>query len=100
MLYFEDNHTSVVWYWATIIAGAVPALLPPMKAASVIQTNFLKHVSSLLKRPMLLTSKAMMPAFEQPENAFRAVAVEDISLDVALQALRHITDDPDRKSVV
>ena len=94
MLYFEENHASVVWYWATIIAGAVPALLPPMKAASVIQTNFLKHVSSLLKRPVLLTSNAMMPAFEQPENAFRAVAVEDISLDVALQAPRHITDDP------
>lgn len=94
MLYFEDNHTSVVWYWATIIAGAVPALLPPMKAASVIQTNFLRHVSSLLKRPVLLTSKAMMPAFEEPENAFRAVAVEDILLDVPSQAPKHSTSDP------
>lgn len=94
MLYFEDNYTSVIWYWATIIAGAVPALLPPMKAASVIQTNFLKHVSSLLKRPVLLTSKAMTPAFEEPENAFRAVAVEDISLDITPQAPRHSTNDP------
>jgi len=94
VLYFEDNYTSVIWYWATIIAGAVPALLPPMKAASVIQNNFLKHVSSLLKRPVLLTSKAMMPAFEEPENAFRANAVEDISLDITLQAPRHHTNDP------
>lgn len=94
VLYFEDNHTSVIWYWATIIAGAVPALLPPMKAASVIQTNFLKHVSSLLQRPVLLTSKAVMPAFEEPPNAFRAVAVEDILLDAVLQTPRYSTSDP------
>ena len=31
VLYFEDNRSSVVWYWATVIAGAIPALLPPIK---------------------------------------------------------------------
>lgn len=65
-----------------------------MKASSVIQTNFLKHVSSLLKRPVLLTSKAMMPVFEEPEDAFRAVAVEDISLDLTLEAPGHLRNDP------
>jgi acyl-CoA synthetase (AMP-forming)/AMP-acid ligase II/thioesterase domain-containing protein len=94
VLYFEDNHASVVWYWAIIIAGGVPALLPPMKAASVIQTNFLKHVSSLLKRPVLLTSRAMMPAFEEPENGFKAVAVEDISLDNTPELSRQLRNDP------
>lgn len=94
MLYFEDNHASVVWYWAIIIAGGVPALLPPMKAASVIQTNFLKHVSSLLKRPVLLTSKALVTAFDEPENAFRAVAVEDISLDNTPELSRQLRNDP------
>jgi len=65
-----------------------------MKAASVIQTNFLKHVSSLLKKPVLLTSKAMMPAFEKPENAFRAVAMEDISLEITPEVPGHLRSDP------
>jgi acyl-CoA synthetase (AMP-forming)/AMP-acid ligase II/thioesterase domain-containing protein/acyl carrier protein len=82
VLYFEDNHASVIWYWATIIAGAVPALLPPMKAASLTQTNFLKHVSSLLKRPVLLTSRALMTSFEESEGALKAFAVEDMPLDI------------------
>lgn len=84
VLYFEDNHASVIWYWATIISGAVPALLPPMKAASVTQTNFLEHVSGLLKKPVLLTSKSLMGMFEESEEAFRVVAVEGISLGSTL----------------
>jgi acyl-CoA synthetase (AMP-forming)/AMP-acid ligase II/thioesterase domain-containing protein len=65
-----------------------------MKAASVIQTKFLGHVSSLLKRPVLLTSRALMPAFEEPENAFRAVAIEDIALDNTPELSRQLRGDP------
>lgn len=80
-MYFEDNYTSLVWYWATIIAGAVPALLPPLKAKSVIQTKFLDHVSELLKKPPVLTSKALAANFEERKNAFNVITIEDISLD-------------------
>ncbi|KAM0718632.1 hypothetical protein Q7P37_005703 [Cladosporium fusiforme] len=81
LLYFEDNYSSLIWYWATIISGAVPALLPPLKAKSIIQTKFLDHVSELLQQPHVLTSKALAANFEEPENAFKVHAVEDIIID-------------------
>ena len=81
MLYFEDNRASVVWYWATVIAGAIPALLPPMKGESITQTNFLAHVSGLLKRPPILTSKDFAATFESPDDNFKIVFVEDTSPD-------------------
>jgi acyl-CoA synthetase (AMP-forming)/AMP-acid ligase II/thioesterase domain-containing protein len=81
VLYFEDNRASVVWYWATVIAGAIPALLPPIKGESITQTNFLAHVSGLLKRPPILTSKAFAATFESPEDNFQVFFVEDILPD-------------------
>lgn len=83
LLYFEDNYASVVWYWATVIAGAIPALLPPMKAKSVTQTNLLDHVSTLLGRPPFLTSSSLDHIFSDHRDAFKITAIEHISEDDA-----------------
>lgn len=92
LLYFEDNFTSLVWYWATIISGAVPALLPPLKAKSVVQTKFLDHVSELLEQPPVLTSKALAANFEEPRDAFKVIAVEEITLDTVPKSGHDLLD--------
>jgi acyl-CoA synthetase (AMP-forming)/AMP-acid ligase II/thioesterase domain-containing protein len=92
LLYFEDNHASVVWYWATVIAGAIPALLPPLKASSITQTRFLDHISQLLKRPPVLTSKVFVDTLRESKDAFSVIAVEDLTLEAPPKTASSLKD--------
>lgn len=68
---------SVIWYWSTIAAQAIPALLPPLKGDEIAQRKELDHISRLFNRPVVLTTASATKQL-WIHGGFEVVCVEEL----------------------
>ncbi|KAH7398623.1 putative non-ribosomal peptide synthase-like protein [Phaeosphaeria sp. MPI-PUGE-AT-0046c] len=65
LLYFDTHRDNVIWYWSTVAAGGVPALLSPLSSNDATLVGELQNVSELFNGPTVLTSKRLAKPFRQ-----------------------------------
>ncbi|KAA8643964.1 Nonribosomal peptide synthetases (NRPS) [Aspergillus tanneri] len=94
LLHFSSHWDNIVWFWAVLFAGCVPAMSTALSNSSSLRMSHLGHLSRTLMNPLCLTSGALLPEFGG-QDSIQPIAVE--SLDPA-KALRTELGDIYRES--
>ena len=84
LLHFDNHSDSIIWFWAATLAGYLPAISTPLVSDQTQRKNHLSHLHSLLRDPIVLTTKDLMVDFPT-DCALRLRAVEDLSLPKPLR---------------
>ena len=63
LLHFDNHSDSIEWFWATVIAGYLPAISPPFVSDPDQRRKHLTHLHDLLHQPIILSSKRLFPEF-------------------------------------
>lgn len=80
LIHFATHRENITWFWAVILAGFIPAISPPFVHDEARRRKHLRHVKSLLKDPLVLTSQHLVPEFL--DVPLKIQPVEQISLRV------------------
>lgn len=55
LLQFNEHGANIRWFWATVIAGCLPVISPPLPKDSDQRQKHLLHLRQLLHDPIVLT---------------------------------------------
>lgn len=83
LIHFQSHLENVIWFWACVLAGCVPALSTPLVNNSEGRVSHFMHLHSLLLDPIVLTTQELISSDFAKNNILRVVAVEDV------ESLRH-----------
>jgi acyl-CoA synthetase (AMP-forming)/AMP-acid ligase II len=78
VLYFNTHRDNTIWFWSTIAAGGIPAILSPLSSNEATLVGELENVNKLFKGPTILTTKRLAKPFRQIAS-FNTVTVEIIA---------------------
>ncbi|RAK75608.1 non-ribosomal peptide synthetase [Aspergillus fijiensis CBS 313.89] len=82
LLHFNTHWDIIVWFWAVLFVGCLPALSIPFSNNPNHRTAHLEHLSKMLNNPLCLTRADLLPEFGGQE-AIDPVAVESLDVDNA-----------------
>ncbi|KAI4158543.1 MAG: hypothetical protein LQ342_007325, partial [Letrouitia transgressa] len=68
VLHFDEHSHAIEWFWATIVAGFLPVISPPLVQDVNARRKHLVHLSRLLQRPVVLTTNKLLPDFLELEQ--------------------------------
>ncbi|KAI4212730.1 MAG: hypothetical protein LQ351_004622 [Letrouitia transgressa] len=68
LLHFDEHSHAIEWFWATIVAGFLPVISPPLVQDVNARRKHLIHLSKLLQRPVVLTTNKLLPEFLELEQ--------------------------------
>lgn len=78
LLHLQDHLESIIWFWASIIAGCLPALSTALVNSSEGRVSHFRHLYHLLLNPIVVTSQELVSR-DFPENdVLQVVAVETL----------------------
>ncbi|KAH9878812.1 hypothetical protein IAQ61_002086 [Plenodomus lingam] len=82
VLYFNSHRNNVIWFWSTVVAGGVPALLSPLSSNEITLAGELDNVKKLFEKPTILTTKQLAKPFRLVPgmNTVTAEVVEKIDI--------------------
>ena len=68
LLHFEEHGSNIRWFWATVIAGCVPVVSPPLTKDVDQRQRHLIHLRQLLDDPIVLTHAKTSSEFTDIEG--------------------------------
>ncbi|CAD6584664.1 MAG: hypothetical protein ASARMPRED_001828 [Alectoria sarmentosa] len=83
LIHFQSHIENIIWFWASTIAGCVPALSTALVNNSEGRASHFKHLQRLLLDPIVITTQELASSDFAENNTFRIAAVETI------ESLRH-----------
>lgn len=63
LIHFDDYQQNVIWLWATIVAGYLPAMSPAFVNDTAQRLRHLVHLNELFNNPIILTANHLVPEF-------------------------------------
>ncbi|KAF2728964.1 putative non-ribosomal peptide synthase-like protein [Polyplosphaeria fusca] len=69
VLYLDQHIDNIIWFWATILAGATPCPCPTLSRNEGQRAKQILHLRHLLKEPIFLTSQKLRAHFNDGNNA-------------------------------
>jgi acyl-CoA synthetase (AMP-forming)/AMP-acid ligase II len=78
LLHFDSQHATIQWFWASTLAGFLPAISTPLVNDAAQRKKHLLHLQGLLKQPVILTASKLVDQFEGVEG-LKLHAVESLS---------------------
>ena len=84
LLHFDNHLDTIEWFWATVVAGFLPAISTPLVNDLGIRKKHLLHLSSTLRDPLILTTSHLKPQFLGIEQ-LRLHAIEDLQIEYNLR---------------
>ncbi|EAU36837.1 predicted protein [Aspergillus terreus NIH2624] len=82
LLHFNNHLDNIVWFWAVLLAGCIPAITPAFSNNPVQRVANLEHLSSTLITDWCLTSQALLVEFAG-QDAIEPVSVETLGWEKA-----------------
>ncbi|KNG80881.1 hypothetical protein ANOM_010721 [Aspergillus nomiae NRRL 13137] len=67
LLHFNNHWDSILWFWATLMAGCIPAMSTPFSNNPETRLRHLEHLSATLKNPKCLTTASLVAEFAGQE---------------------------------
>jgi acyl-CoA synthetase (AMP-forming)/AMP-acid ligase II len=77
LIHFRSHRDNIVWFWASILAGYVPAMSTPFIKSHEGRRAHLSHLHRLLLDPLVITSRELLSNDFSENTLLRCVAVED-----------------------
>ncbi|KAL8906483.1 MAG: hypothetical protein Q9207_002021 [Kuettlingeria erythrocarpa] len=94
LIHFESHVENIVWFWACIRVGCVPALSTPLVRNTLGRLSHFKHLHCLLLDPVVLTSAHLAKSDFAENTVLQIVTAEDVErmdiLAVAVPRQDHI----------
>ena len=84
LLHFDNHLDTIQWFWATVVAGFLPAISTPLVNDLGQRKKYLMHLSSTLSDPLILTASNLKPQFLDMEQ-LRIHAIEDLQIEYNLR---------------
>lgn len=78
LIHFQSHLENITWFWASIIAGCVPALSAPFVNSREGRASHLKHLQRLLFDPIVITTQELANSEFTENHNFQIAAVEAI----------------------
>ncbi len=63
LLHFDQHSDSLEWFWAVVVAGYLPTISTPFVNDTEQRKKHLVHLQTLLKNPIILTTRKLVPEF-------------------------------------
>ena len=76
LIHFQNHLENIVWFWASVLAGCIPALSTPLVNNSEGRVSHFKHLHRLLNDPVVITKQELLSKDFADNDALRVVAVE------------------------
>lgn len=77
LLHFDCHIDNIMWYWATVAAGYVPAISTPFSNDPEQRKRHLLHLGEVLHDPICITRKRLLSEFAV-QDAINLWALEDL----------------------
>ncbi|KAK3949500.1 hypothetical protein QBC32DRAFT_316780 [Pseudoneurospora amorphoporcata] len=78
LLHLDDHQDNILWLWATVAAGLVPAMSTPFTNDLEQRRKHLAHLKEMLQDPVVITRRRLVPEFTVAEGSMQIVTVEDL----------------------
>ena len=78
LIHFQSHLENIIWFWASILAGCVPALSTPLVNSSEGRVSHFKHLHRLLLDPIVITRQELVSSDFAENDILRVVAVEAV----------------------
>ena len=91
VVHFQNHRANIVWFWASILAGGVPAMSTPLVNDREGRKSHLAHLQALLLDPIVITTQELMNG-DFAENALLHVVAVDAS-EIPRSVTSSLTDD-------
>ncbi|KAI4147623.1 MAG: hypothetical protein LQ341_001750 [Variospora aurantia] len=78
LIHFQTHLENIIWFWAAILAGCVPALSTPLVRNTQGRLTHFKHLHRLLLDPLVITSAELLSNDFAENDILQVLAVEDI----------------------
>ncbi|KAF4629773.1 hypothetical protein G7Y89_g8369 [Cudoniella acicularis] len=77
LLHLSDHLNGIIWFWASLYAGCIPAMSTPFSNNSGHRILHIEHLSKMLKDPLCITSERSLDQFSGQEF-LRPITVESL----------------------
>lgn len=77
LLHFDCHIDNMLWYWATVAAGYVPAMSTPLSNIPEQRRRHLLHLRHMLRDPICITRKRLLFEFSV-QDALNVQTLEDL----------------------
>ena len=77
LLHFDEHGPNIQWFWATVVAGCVPVISPPLSKDPDQRRKHLLHLRQLLDDPIVLAQANTSSDFTSNED-FAVYCVEKL----------------------
>lgn len=78
LIHFQTHLENMIWFWASILAGCVPALSTPLVRNTQGRLSHFKHLRRLLLDPLVITRADLRSSDFAENDILQVLAVEDI----------------------
>ncbi|KAL2865061.1 non-ribosomal peptide synthetase [Aspergillus lucknowensis] len=82
LIHFHTQLESIIWFWASVLAGGVPCLSTPLANNNQARAAHFAHLYNLLLDPVVITTKDIKSREFSGNHLLQVVAVEDVENEV------------------
>ena len=95
LVHLHSHRANIIWFWASILAGGVPAMSTPLVNDRQGRISHLAHLQRLLLDPIVITSQELMDSDFAENVLLHIVAVDTgkIPKTMAAPVAPSLTDD-------
>jgi acyl-CoA synthetase (AMP-forming)/AMP-acid ligase II/thioesterase domain-containing protein len=89
LVHFHSHRDNMIWFWASILAGCIPAMSTPFVNNREGRASHLAHLQRLLLDPIVITSQQLLSSDFAENTVLHCVAAEMIeTVDPELERIR------------
>ncbi|KAI0482052.1 hypothetical protein GGR56DRAFT_618274 [Xylariaceae sp. FL0804] len=79
LLHLDNHRDNILWLWAIIASGLVPAISTPFTNDLAQRRKHLLHLNDVLESPIVITREGLVPEFASVEGTFRIFTIESLA---------------------
>lgn len=79
LLHLDSHKDNILWLWATVLSGLVPAISTPFTNDLEQRKKHLLHLKNVLHDPIVVTKDRLISEFAVIDNAFSIFTVESLT---------------------
>ncbi|RHZ46497.1 non-ribosomal peptide synthetase [Aspergillus thermomutatus] len=80
LLHFDRHWDGILWFWAVLLAGCIPAMSTPFSGNPDHRAAHLEHLAQTLENPVCLTTASQLLEF-QDQDVITPICVESLLND-------------------
>ncbi|KAJ5621265.1 Thioesterase [Penicillium herquei] len=77
LVHFKSHLDNIVWFWASVLAGSVPAMSPPLVNTTEGRRAHFKHLWNILDNPLVVTNRDLLSNDFALNEILRVIAVNE-----------------------